>query len=157
MEGNSGFEDRRKTGVHRVRATNGNGGEFDVYTATASRVKVWAGAIIAVLTVVGMVFAATRIGVGIEVHDAIEAECEPGMVIDRAIDAKADEFLEEVQGVIQDDMDDWDNKFKEQAVQMQEQNERGIRLEERQTAIQRKMDTDKAELIREIRRAGGDG
>lgn len=141
--------DRRATGVNRVQFDDGNGGSYDVYSMTANRVKVIAGAAISVLTLLGMIFAATRLGMGIEMKGVIEAETKPtDGIIYKAIEDQSEEFLEEVQAVIQDDLDVLEG-------QVQAEHDKLIRIEERQIAIQEKMDEDKAELIREIRRAGG--
>ena len=141
--------DRRKTGVNRVQLQDGNGGKLDVYTMTANRIKVWAVTLAAVLTVCGMVFAAARFGVGIEIHQAIKKECDPpDGEIYREIEVRSKEFLEEFQGVFQDDLDVFDGEQREQGKAI-------ARIETKQIALEEKMDDDKEDLIREIRLAGG--
>lgn len=137
--------------MNRVKISDGNGGEVDVYTMTANRIRVWGAAIIAILTIGGMVFAAARFGVGVEVHQAIQAEAtlETG-AIHREIHRCAEEYMDEVVDMIQEDMTLFDGR-------LQEQHDLGIRLEERQIAITQQVNDNQQELIREIRRAGGGG
>ena len=143
------MNERRQEGVNRVRFSDGNGGTTDVYTMTANRVKVWVSLLISIGTLMAMVFAATRFGVGIEIHKVVDEEVTPPEgVIYKQIEKTSTEVIEEIQGVIQDDLDVLDERIAEE-------HDRIIRIEERQISIQRKMEEDKAELIREIRRAGG--
>ena len=129
---------------------------MDVYTMTANRIKVWATAITAVLVLFGMVFAAARLARDVEIQNAIQEECEPPSGhIYREIESRSEMFLEEVQGVIQDDLDVFDGRFEKLDAEMKAQHDLGIRLEMKQIAIEDKMDDDKEDLIREIRRAGG--
>jgi hypothetical protein len=143
------MNERRQEGVTRARYSDGNGGHSDVYTMTIKRVKALVGLLIALFTLAGMVFAAVRFGVGIEVHQVIDQEVKPpdGAIYEQ-IEKTSTEVIEEIQGVIQDDLDVLEGK-------VAEEHDRIIRIEERQIAIQHKMEEDKAELIREIRRAGG--
>jgi hypothetical protein len=143
------MNERRQEGVTRARYSDGNGGHSDVYTMTIKRVKALVGLLIALFTLAGMVFAAVRFGVGIEVHQVIDQEVRPpdGAIYEQ-IEKTSTEVIEEIQGVIQDDLDVLEGK-------VAEEHDRIIRIEERQIAIQRKMEEDKDELIREIRRAGG--
>ena len=146
------IEDRRKTGINRVLISNGNGEKIDIITMTASRIKVWAGALIAMLTVAGMVYAAARYGVGFEIKEVIGEECQPpaGMIY-REIESRSQLFLEEIQGVIQDDLDVFDDRFEKQEGELKEQHELGIRLEERQIAMDEKIDDKHTEVLRAIR------
>lgn len=142
------MDDRRQEGIKRVSFSDGNGGTTDIYTMTASKVKTWVGLLISVGTLLAMVFAATRFGVGIEAHKVIDTELEPpNGAIHIGIVKTATETVEEIQGVIQDDLDVLETRITEE-------HDRIIRIEERQIAIQRKMEADKQDLIREIRRAG---
>ncbi len=142
------IEDRRRTGVNRVRILDGNGGKLDVYTLTAQRFRVWFGCVIAILTVCGMVFTAARFGVGVEIHQAIEAEAvEETGVIHREIRRCTEEYIDEVVEVIQDDMALFET-------QQQQQNELGIRLEERQIALISKVDGQHLAVIQAIQDAG---
>lgn len=141
--------ERRQEGLTRARYSDGNGGHSDVYTMTINRVKAFVGLLIALFTLAGMVFAAVRFGVGIEVHHVIDKEAKPpDGAIYQQIEKTSTEVIEEIQGVIQDDLDVLEGK-------VAEEHDRIIRIEERQIAIQQKMEEDKADLIREIRRAGG--
>lgn len=54
--------DRRKTGINRVQISDGNGGEVDVYTMTMGRIRTWAGGIMAIAAVIGLVFAEVWFG-----------------------------------------------------------------------------------------------
>jgi len=143
------MNERRSEGLTRARYSDGNGGHSDVYTMTIKRVKAFVGLLIALFTLAGMVFAAVRFGVGIEVKQVIDEEVKPpdGAIYEQ-IEKTSTEVIEEVQGVIQDDLDFLEGK-------VAEEHDRIIRIEERQIAIQQKMEEDKSELIREIRRAGG--
>ncbi len=152
------MNDRRKTGVNRVLISDGNGGKLDVYTATASRIKVWASAIGSIFFVLGLAFGAARLGVGFEIHQAIDEECDPpNGVIYKEIESMSKEFLEEVQAVLQDDLDVFDERFEKQEADLKAQHEIVIRLDERQIAMEKARIEDKDDLIREIRRAGGNG
>ena len=131
-----------------MRLSDRNGGKLDVYTMTAQRFRVWAGCIIAVLTVCGMVFAAARFGVGVEVHHAIEEEAtlETG-AIHREIHDCVEEYIDEVVDVIQEDMGFFDER-------LQDQHDLGIRLEERQIAIDAKVDGQHRAVMRAIQDVG---
>lgn len=119
-----------------------------MYTMTANRVKTWVGLLLSLCALGGIVFGAVRFGVGIEVHNVIDKEVRPpDGVIYEQIEKTSTEVIEEIQGVIQDDLDVLEGK-------VAEEHDRIIRIEERQIAIQRKMEEDKQDLIREIRRAG---
>jgi hypothetical protein len=113
----SGVEDPRQTGFNRVRFSDRNGEKLDVYTMTAQRFRVWAGCIIAIFTVCGMVFAAARFGVGVEVHQAIEEEAtlETG-AIHREIHRCTEEYMDEVLDVIQDDMSIFDGRMEDMEI-----------------------------------------
>lgn len=146
------MNDRRKPGVNRVQIEDGNGEKLDVYTMTAKRVRVWAAALIAVFMVVGMIYSAARYGVGFEVKEVIGDECQPpaGMIY-REIESRSQLFLEEIQGVIQDDLDVFDERFEKQEIEIKKQGELGIRLEERQIAMDEKIDDKQTEILRAIR------
>lgn len=148
-------EDRRKTGVNRVLISDGNGGELDVYTMTAQRLRVWAGAAVAVLAVCGMVFSAARFGVGVEVHHAIEEEAtlEAG-AIHREIHRCTEEYMDEIVEVIQEDMEIFDEQLSVQRGQLSDQHDLGIRLEERQIALDKKVDGQHVAVMQAIRDAG---
>jgi hypothetical protein len=152
----SSVEDPRKTGINRVLISDRNGGELDVYTMTAQRFRVWGGVVIAVFTICGMVFAAARFGVGVEVHQAIEEEAtlETG-AIHREIHRCTEEYMDEIVEVIQEDMEIFDE-------QLSVQHDLGIRLEERQiamgnkvVAISTKADAQHRAVMQAIRDAGG--
>lgn len=141
--------ERRKPGVTRVRISDGNGGSSDVYTMTADRVKTWLGLLLSICALGGIVFGAVRFGVSIEIHKVIDNEIKaPHGTIYKQIEQTSTEVIEEIQGVIQDDLDSLEKKI-------EDEHDRVIRIEERQISIQQKMQQDKQELIQEIRRAGG--
>lgn len=143
--------ERRQEGVNRVRFSDGNGGTTDVYTMTANRIKVWVSLLVSVGALLTMVFAATRFGVGIEIHKVVDEEVlPPDGVIYKQIEKTSTEVVEEIQGVIQDDLDVLDKNITEE-------HDRVIRIEERQIAIQRKMEQDKEDILRAIRAQGGSG
>jgi hypothetical protein len=151
MEGNHNGVDRRTKGIQRVIATDGNGAKDDSIQFNIQTAKVWinfAKALAALLVIVGgAVWGGVRYGISSEVHDEIERECEPRGMIDTHVRTVATELVDEFQEIVEDNIADTD-------IKLQEQHDLGIRLEERQIALQDKMDADKAELIREIRRAG---
>ena len=107
-----------------------------------------------VILIAGAMWGAVRFGVSSEVHSevetAIKAECEHGGMIDDHVTKVAGELVDEFQAIIEDEIVEADRE-------RQEQHDLGIRLEERQIALQQKMAEDKADLIREIQRAGGGG
>lgn len=122
-----------------------------MYTMTANRVKTWVGLLLSLCALGGIVFGAVRFGVGIEVHNVIDKEVRPpDGVIYEQIEKTSTEVIQEIQGVIQDDLDVLDQSITEE-------HDRIIRIEERQIAIQRKMNQDKDELLRAIRAQGGGG
>ncbi len=147
--------DRRATGVQRVIATNGNGDKDDTLQFNVKTARAWVGFIAAVfsllLVVGGAVMGGVRWGinaeVGEEVEGQIETECEPGGMIDDHVRKVATELVDEFQEIVEDNISD-------ASVERREQHDLGIRLEERQIAMEKKMDSDKADLIREIQRAG---
>jgi hypothetical protein len=159
--GNGERIDRRATGVQRVVVHNGNGLKDEMYSVNVTRAKTWLGmlatALTVVATVIGGVWAGVQFGISSEVHSEVERECKPGGHIDQAIQRTADEHLEEIQGVLQDDLDDFDDRFRKQHVELQEQHDLGIRLEERQIAIQVDVDEKHQELLRAIQQASGGG
>ncbi len=139
--------DRRKTGIHRTKIRDGNGVELDLVTVTAKKVKVVAGAITAVLMVLASVFAAVRLGVVTEVHKAIEVEAmdEEG-AIHRVIHTCAEEYIGEVQGVIQDDLDMFERRI-------DDVEDMGVLLKAGQEAISSQQDRNQDELKMLIQRA----
>jgi len=106
------IKDRRETGIHTTRISNGNGDHLDFVTVTARKVKVIAGAVASVLVLLGMVFGAVRFGIVAETKQVIEAEAQnENGVIHRVIHDCAEEYIEEFQGVLQDDLDDFDKRL----------------------------------------------
>lgn len=150
--GNGERIDRRATGVQRVIATNGNGDKEDTYQFNVKRARALVGFVAAVaallLTVGGAVVGGVRYGIGSEVHEEVEtkikAECEPNGMIDIHVRTVATELVDEFQEIVEDEIAEAD-------AERQEQHDLGIRLEERQKAIEKNMIADKADLIREIR------
>ncbi len=155
--GNGERIDRRATdspGVHRTVATDGNGGKDDRLTVNVKTIRGIFGALTAIviflLTVSGAIWGGIRLGIGTEISDVVEAECEPGGEIDQHVRQISEEYMDEVQGVLQDDLDVFDEEQREQGKAI-------ARIETKQTALEEKMDDDKEDLIREIRIAGGNG
>ena len=141
--------DRRKTGVHTTRITDGNGGQFDLVTVAASKVKVIAGAVSAILVLIGAVFGAVRFGVSTEVHKQIDSEAvnENG-----AIHMQIDRCIEKHQEVVEEKFDE---DFDKLDTRLQEQKLMGARTEEQLQALDRKVDANQEELLRAIERVGG--
>lgn len=146
-------------GVHRSVATDGNGGRDDRLTINVKTIRGIFAALTAVVlfavTVTGAVWGGIRFGIGTEVSDIVEAECMPGGHIDVHVRTISEEYMDEVQGVLQDDLDGFDE-------QLVVEHDRGIRMEERQIAIIRrqltidqKVDANQLELLRAIRQNGG--
>lgn len=148
--GNDGV-DRRARGITRSIATDGNGGKDDRLIVNVKTIKGVFAALTAIvvflLTVGGAVMGGVKYGVSSEVHDEIERECEPSGMIDKHVRTVATELVDEFQEIVEDSISEADTE-------RQEQRERSIRLEQRQIFIQEKMEDDKADLIREIQRAG---
>ncbi len=150
--------DRRATGVQRVIATNGNGDKDDTLQFNVKTARAGIGLLSAVVSLLlligGIAWTAVRYGVGAEVHHEVEekirVECEPDGMIDVHVKKVATELVDEFQEIVEDNIAD-------ASTERREQRDLGIRLEERQIAMEKKMDSDKEDLIREIQRAGGDG
>jgi hypothetical protein len=155
MEGNANRQgDRRSQGITRTIAVDGNGGKDDRLVINVKTIRGVFAALTAIvvflLTVGGAVMGGVKYGIGSEVHEEIERECEPQGMIDKHVRTVATELVDEFQLIVEDNIAD-------ASVERQEQRERSIRLEQRQIFIQEKMDDDKEDLIREIQRAGGGG
>lgn len=146
--------DRRATGVQRVIATNGNGDRDDTIQVNVKTIRGVFAALTAVvvflLTVGGAVWGGVRWGIGSEVHSEIERECEPSGMIDNHVRTVATELVDEFQAIVE-------VEIAEASVERQEQHDLGIRLEERQIAMEKQRTEDKDDLIREIQRAAGGG
>ncbi len=117
MAGNKTPE-RRATGVHEIVITDGNGDKEVSYQINVRKVRAIAAAILAVGGVITMIgggiAAGLKLGVRTEVQGAIKKECDPpdGMIY-KSIKHTAEEFIEEVQGVIQDDLDVLDGRMED--------------------------------------------
>lgn len=145
--------DRRKTGINRVVISDGNGGEQIIWTAAIERAKVWIGFVLAVSALVTVVFGAVRFGVGVEVHQAIDNELEPGGSIQQTMMAVSEEYIGEVQGVIQDDLD-----YLGSRVDTIEQTGRDlqagqIRINERFDEMAERVDRNQDEIMRMLHQA----
>ncbi len=109
--------DRRQAGVHKTVSTNGNGDREVTYQFNVKRIRAVAGMLSAVFTlillVIGGMWAGVRVGIGTGVQDAIEIECDPGGMIDDHIQQTAYEMGQEIQGVIQDDLDDFNERMED--------------------------------------------
>lgn len=153
MDGNM---DRRATGVQRVITTDGNGEKEDTYQFNVKRARTLVGfataVVVLLLTVGGAVLGGVRYGISSEVHTEVEGqikhECEPQGMIDLHVKKVATELVDEFQEIVEDNI-------AEASIERSEQHDLSIRLEERQIAMEKKMVEDKADLIREIQRAGG--
>ncbi len=149
--GNGDRVDRRAEGVRRVIATNGNGDQDDSIQVNVKTIKGVFAALTAIvvflLTVGGAVWGGVRWGIGSEVHGEVEEqikiECEPSGMIDVHVRKVATELVDEFQEIVEDNIADAD-------AERQAQHDLGIRLEERQIAMEKKAVNDKADLIREI-------
>jgi len=156
--GNGNSPERRATGVHRVIATNDNGGKEDTIHFNIKTARAWIGflsALVGLLLIVGgAVLGGVRFGISSEVHGEvetqIEVECEPGGMIDDHVKRVATELVDEFQEIVEDDI-------AETGIKLQEQHDLGIRLEERQIAIDKKVDANQEELLRAIEQSGGGG
>jgi hypothetical protein len=145
------MNDRRKTGVNRTVLTDNDGGKVEVYNASAGKVQTWVTLFVGLSILVGIVFAAARTGVQIEVKDAIKVEAqEENGVIYQEIHGQLEEMIEEVQGVFQDDLDVFEKEQKTMG-------EAVIRLEVRQIGVIKKVDDQHLEVMTELRaiRDGG--
>ena len=109
--------ERRATGVQKVVASDGNGGKAVSYHWSATRAKTWVGvtgaAFTLLLTVAGAIWMGLQFGIHLEAHEVIVEECGPdGIITDRVEDIVMD-VAEEVQGVMQDDLDDFDIRLRD--------------------------------------------
>jgi len=140
------MNDRRRTGVNQVVIEGENGDTTRIITATAKRVHIWIGCLIAVLSLGGMVYTMVRTGVNVEIEDVVEemaADENSGLHLQ--MHRCAEEEAELVAGAMQDDLDIFEAEQKALT-------ERTIRMEERQIGLSQKMDDDKRDIIEEIRR-----
>jgi hypothetical protein len=104
-----------------VIVTNGNGDKEETIQVNVERAKVWINllkALAALLVIVGgAVWGGVRYGINSEVHGEVEEqikhECEEGGKVDVHVRQISEEFMEEVQGVLQDDLDDQDQRLRE--------------------------------------------
>jgi uncharacterized protein YoxC len=111
--------DRRAAGVQKVIITDGNGGKQETIQVNVEKAQVWINFLKAfaalVIVVAGAMWGAVRWGVSYEVHEevetAMEEEMKPGGKIDRHMHAISMEAIEEVQGVLQDDLDYQDRRL----------------------------------------------
>lgn len=157
--GNGERVDRRATGATRTITASGNGERDDRLTINVKTVRgvfaAMTAVVIFLLTVSGAIWGGIRLGIGTEISEVVEHECERGGKIDIHVRQISEEYMDEVQGVLQDDLDAFDQ-------QLQEEHDRGIRMEERQIAISdrqvaigEKVDANQLELLRAIRQNGG--
>ena len=107
--------ERRETGVHSVVIQNGSDRPVSSYQVNVTKARAWVGLFSALLGLAimigGMVWAGVKFGVKSEVRGQIEVECDPTGMIDDHIQQTAYEMGEEIQGVIQDDLDDLDDRM----------------------------------------------
>jgi hypothetical protein len=93
---------------------DGNGDKEDTLQFNVKTARAWVGFIAAVFSlavaIAGAVWAGVQFGITGEVHEQIGVECEPDGMIDRHVQRISKEYMEEVQGVIQDDLDDFDGR-----------------------------------------------
>ena len=158
MKAKDPVEDRRCTGVHKITMSNGNGGKTTAYQVNVERVKAWttvASIMLGMLiTIGGGVFTAVQLGIAGEVRDRMRHEMEPGGVVRSQVEEcaqhAAQEAIEEVQGVIQDDLDVLDTR-------MLEQRDRGIRVEQSVINLTDQVDENQEEIMRMLRQGGGGG
>ena len=149
-----GDMERRETGVHSVVIQNGSDRPVSSYQVNVTKARTWVGLISAVIGLAimigGMVWAGVKFGVKSEIHSQIEVECDPDGMIHEEIEQTSMEFIEEVQGVIQDDLDFMDRR-------LNTVEDTGIRLETGQHAIADQQTRNQAELKMLIQRAIDDG
>lgn len=102
--------DKRQTGVHEVRLPDGTS-----YQASVTKVRAWVGLVSAIVSlgvlVGGLVLGGVKFGLTTQVRGVIEEECEPKGIIHDRIRCDSDEFIEEMQVVLQDDLDDFDERM----------------------------------------------
>lgn len=118
MRNGNGVE-RRATGVHKVTMTDGNGGKTEMVQVNVEKAKMiinfLKAFVVFILTVAGAVWAGVKWGINSEVHQEVEtqmeAEMEPGGKIDHHMHEISMEAIEEVQGVLQDDLDFQDQRL----------------------------------------------
>ena len=149
--------DRRKTGVHEITFEDDNGKKQRTYQVSVQRARAWVGLLSAVLGLAvmigGMVWASVKFGVATQVHSVIEEECDPDGMIYEEIEQTSRDFIEEVQGVIQDDLDVFE-------MRLDSVEGLGIELKAGQAAMSDQTDRNQAELKMLIQRAideGGSG
>lgn len=156
------IEDRRDQGVHRVEIADGNGGKTTAYHVNVERVRAWAAvasiALGMLVTIGGGVFAAVKLGIASEVHGQMKIEMEPGGMLRRDLEdvsqEKAQEAIEEVQGVIQDDLDSFEDEL-DDVDKLGRDLQRGqTQLQEQVQAIQSQVTSNHEEIMRLLR--GGD-
>ena len=146
--------DRRATGVQKVVARDGNGGQEQTYQFSVTKAKTWLGFLATlaglISVVVAGVWGGVQFGIGSEVVERIKVECSEGGMIDGHIQRTAYEMGEEIQGVIQDDLDVLDSR-------LLEQRDRGIRVEQSVLDLTGQVDENQDEIMRMLRAAAGQG
>jgi hypothetical protein len=117
--GNADRMERRATGVHTVTMTDGNGSKTEMVQVNVEKAQMWINFLKAfaalILVVGGAVWGGVKWGIHSEVHEevetAMETEMGPGGKIDLHMHEISQEAIEEVQGVIQDDLDYQDERM----------------------------------------------
>jgi hypothetical protein len=146
--------ERRRTGVHSVVIQGGNDRPVSSYQVSVTKARAWVGLVSAIIGLAimigGLVLAGVKFGVTTQVKDIIEVECDPDGMIHEEIEQTSMEFIEEVQGVIQDDLDYMDGR-------LDKVEDTGIRLEAGQFAIADQQNRNQAELKMLIQRAIDEG
>lgn len=121
MEGNADRRmERRATGVNKVVFSDGNGGRQELIQVNVEKAKVWVNvakaAVALILMIAGAMWGAVKFGVSSEVHteveSAMEEQLQPGGKIHYGMTDVAMEAVEEIQGVLQDDLDDADQRLR---------------------------------------------
>lgn len=160
--GNANGIDRRAVGVHTVKMTDGNGDKQEMIQVNVEKAKVWVNflkAFVALIIVVaGAVWGGVKWGISSEVHQevetAMEEEMKAGGKIDMHLHEISRDAVEEVQGMIQDDLDYQDRRLDRLEIDVL-----AIKggVESIQQQQQRNADEIKLLLERAIREGGGGG
>ena len=135
------MNERRASGLHKTIFSDDKGNKIETYHFSANKASTWVGLIVGVAAIISIVFGAVRFGVGVEVKDIIRLEVQDeNGVIRREMKECAEEVVAKRVARIQADLTDVENQVKTNT-------HLNVRLEERQIAMDKKIDQQHRETL----------
>lgn len=120
-------------------------------TATGKTAQTIIALIVGIFTIIGGVYVAVQKGINVEIEDAVEEmAADEHSGLNREMVEIAEREAEEVQAVFQDDLDIFE-------LEQKAHGESIARTEQKVVDLEKKIDDNKEDIIREIQRAGGGG